>query len=133
MYHQGLGVVQDHAEAVMWYRSSAAQGLAAAQYDLAYMYYHGLGVSRDFVEAAAWVMKSAEQGHVSAQYDLGYMYAHGEGVAEDAVRAYMFYALAAEAGDIHGRQARDEIAVKMTPQQIDEAQELVRAWTQTHR
>ena len=37
MYEYGQGVVQDHKEAVKWYRLSADQGDALAQINLALM------------------------------------------------------------------------------------------------
>ena len=41
MYHQGVGVPQDYQEAVKWFRLSAEQGFAQAQYNLAVMYEDG--------------------------------------------------------------------------------------------
>jgi TPR repeat protein len=43
-YAVGEGVVQDHAEAVKWYRKAAEQGYPAAQNDLGWMYQNGRGV-----------------------------------------------------------------------------------------
>ena len=37
MYYSGRGVVQDHEEAVKWFRLAADQGLASAQRNLALM------------------------------------------------------------------------------------------------
>ena len=37
MYAEGLGVRQDDAEALRWYRMAAHQGLALAQHNLAFM------------------------------------------------------------------------------------------------
>jgi TPR repeat protein len=52
MYRDGLGVVQDYAEAVRWYRLAADQGNVYAQYDLGVMYRDGLGIVQDYAEAA---------------------------------------------------------------------------------
>ena len=51
MYHEAKGVSQDFAEAIDWYRQSAEQGFAQAQYNLGYMYYKGEGVSQDYIAA----------------------------------------------------------------------------------
>ena len=51
MYAQGLGVPQDDAEAVRWYRLAAAQGNAGAQSYLGFMYDDGRGVPQDDAEA----------------------------------------------------------------------------------
>ncbi len=44
----GLGVVQDHKEAVKWYRKAAEQGYVFAQENLGIMYAVGLGVAQDW-------------------------------------------------------------------------------------
>lgn len=55
MYENGLGIPQDHAEAVRWYRRAAEQGHARAQNNLGAMYAGGLGVPQDYVEAHMWL------------------------------------------------------------------------------
>lgn len=47
MYKNGLGVEQNHSEAVTWYRKAADQGLAAAQNNLGWMHRHGFGENHD--------------------------------------------------------------------------------------
>ena len=59
MYAEGLGVPQDDAEAVAWYRRAAEQGDARAQYNLGGMYAEGLGVPPDAVEALMWLTIAA--------------------------------------------------------------------------
>ena len=71
MYDKGNGVLQDYAEAVKWYRLSAEQGYAGAQYNLGVMYDKGDGVLQDYTEALKWYRLSAEQGYAVAQYNLG--------------------------------------------------------------
>ncbi len=46
MYGDGLGVPQDYAEAMKWYRKSAEQGDAHGQNNLGAMYAEGQGVPR---------------------------------------------------------------------------------------
>jgi len=45
-YYRGLGIPQNHDQAVMWYRKSAEQGFAPAQNQLGTMYQHKWGVER---------------------------------------------------------------------------------------
>jgi hypothetical protein len=71
IYSKGQGVPQDYKEAVKWYRLSAEQGVAQAQYKLGWMYSNGLGVPQDYKEAVKWYRLSAEQGVAQAQYNLG--------------------------------------------------------------
>ena len=84
------------------------------------------------VEAVRWFLAAAEQGHAWAQNNLGVMYANGQGVPQDYIQAQMWYNLAAS--DLTGDDRewavknRDEIAEKMTSEQIAEAQRLAREW-----
>ncbi len=61
------------------------------------------------------------------------MYSNGRGVPQDYVQAYMWYNLAAsrlppgEKRDI-AVKSRDDVAEKMNPAQISEAQKLAREW-----
>ena len=53
-YYKGNGVAKDHAQAVSWWRKSAEQGLAHAQFMLALCYDGGLaGVEKNAIEAYA--------------------------------------------------------------------------------
>jgi TPR repeat protein len=42
-YARGFGVLQDHGEALHWYREGADQGHAPSQYSLAWLYADKLG------------------------------------------------------------------------------------------
>ena len=79
VYEQGVGVPQDYAEAVKWYRLAAEQGHASAQHNLGILYREGRGVPQDDAEAVKWTRLGAEQGDANAQYNLGLMYALGRG------------------------------------------------------
>jgi TPR repeat protein len=89
MYKKGQGVLQDYAQAALWWRKAAEQGYAQAQYNLAASYYNGEGVPQDYAQAALWFCKAAEQGHAHAQYNLGAWYEEGEdqGVPQDDTQA----------------------------------------------
>lgn len=129
------GVTQDYVEAVRWYRKAAERNLAVAQTSLALAYNLGRGVPQDWVESANWYRKAADQGDHSAQFILGQYYADGHGLPQDLVQAYMWTNLAASLPS-SGPQwwyscGRDEIAAKMTPQQIAEAERMTREWKPT--
>ena len=53
-YANGLGVPEDEAEAMRWYRLAADQGHAGGQSALAGMYADGRGVPQDDAEAVRW-------------------------------------------------------------------------------
>jgi len=72
-----LGVPQDYAEAVKWYRKAAGQGHAEAQSCLGFCYAKGQGTPKDYTEAAKWFRKAAEQGQADDQCNLGQSYEFG--------------------------------------------------------
>ena len=90
-YEYGEGVAKDLAKAAEWYRKSAEQGNATAQYTLAIFYKNGYGVTQNKAEAAKWYKKAAEQGDANAQNSLGYCYDHGEGVEKNSAKAVEWY------------------------------------------
>jgi TPR repeat protein len=62
MYTKGLGVPQDYAEALKWYRQAANQGDAAAQAALGAGYATGQGLPQDYVQAHKWFNLAASTG-----------------------------------------------------------------------
>ena len=62
MYHVGLGVPQDYAEAALWYRRAAEQGNPGCQFLLGFLYSTGRGVPKDLVQAHFWFSVSAARG-----------------------------------------------------------------------
>jgi len=131
-YYFGKGVAQDYKNAAKWIRLAAEQGNAEAQNNLAVMYDQGQGVEQDYEEAVKWYRSAAEQGFAGAQFNLGVMYAHGKGVPQNYVQAHMWFNLAGADGDADTAKIavknRDELARKMTPAQVEEAQQLAREW-----
>ena len=99
---------------------------------LGYMYRNGHGVPKDDAQAVKWFRLAADQGVPSAQSSLGDMYELGQGVPKDYVLAYMWRNLAAAGGGAFTREkaakARDDLAGKMSPAQIAEAQKRASAW-----
>ena len=66
MQHQGLGVPDDDAQAVVWFRKAAEQGYAPAQAVLGAAYHAGRGVRQDYAQAVVWFRKAAEQENAGA-------------------------------------------------------------------
>ena len=85
---------------------------------------------KDYATAASLFRSLAAQGDASVQYNLGQMYRNGQGVAQDYVRAHMWLNLGASSlSGEDGKTAttnRDNVAAKMTPAQIGEAQAMAR-------
>jgi TPR repeat protein len=109
-------------------RPAADRGNAEAQDMLGTMYDHGEGVPKNYSEAVKWYHRAADQGNADAQSHLGLMYAAGEGVPRDYVRAHKWLNLSAARGNNFAIKYRDNIAGRMTPVQIAEAQKLAREW-----
>ena len=122
----------DYAEALRILRPAAEQGDAEAQNAIGSMYSNGDGVPQDYAEAVRWVHLSAEQGYASAQRGLGYAYKNGFGVPQDFVQAHMWLNLAGSQGSPMAQSWRDDVASRMTPDQIAEAQQLAREWIAAH-
>ena len=97
-YNHGLKEFDsgNYYEAVKWFRESAKQGHAGAQFHLGNCYQHGTGVSKDSLEAIKWFRKSAEQGDNFAQAYLGKCY-YFDG--RDASKAVKWFCKSAEQGN----------------------------------
>ncbi len=59
-YRLGLGVEQNYAEALRFYKLAAAQGDPRAEFDLAEMYRFGEGGTPDYQQAVRWYKLAAE-------------------------------------------------------------------------
>ena len=123
LYYKGEGVQQDYAEALMWYRKAADQGLAASQNMLGVMYDKGEAVPQNFSEAVKWYRKAAGQGSVSAQFSLGKKYAEGKGVPQNYAEAYVWLSLSAASGFEEAFADRDTYAGKLSHEELSSEQQ----------
>ena len=131
MYAKGIGVPKNYKAAVKWYRLAAKQGDADAQFNLGLMLRRGQGVPKDYKAAVKWYRLAAKQGDASAHHNLGLMYVKGLGVSRDYVYAHMWWNIAASsvskvAVKNSAIKNRDVVAKKMTPSQLEKAQDLAR-------
>ena len=127
LYDLGHGVLRDLEKAGKWVRRAAEQGSPDGQLALAIMYAEGRGVRRDRKEAVQWYRYAAEQGEASAQHALGLLYMSGKGVPRDRVEAYKWLSLAAAGWEPFGSK-RDQLAGRMKPSALMEAQRRAREW-----
>ncbi len=94
----------------------------------------GFRTPQNDIETAEWVRLHAQRGNTSYQYSMGSIYEEGRGVPQNYVLAYMWYTLALPgwSGSVHWpneyAEGREQVAAKMTPEQISEAQRLVKQW-----
>ena len=158
IYAYGQGVPQDDQQALKWYQLSAEKGNSRAQYALGMMYYKGQGVPLSEQKAMEWfrlsigqtvfperiiiynlakknvvsalkiLVDDAGNGMAEAQYYLGDLYGDGIGVPQDYMLAHMWYNLSALQGHENATDQISSLEDKMSPQQIEQAQEMVRDW-----
>ena len=127
-FQKGLTAAQsgDFATALREWEPLAKQGNARAQYNLGVMYDKGDGVLQDDKTAVKWYRLAAKQGNALAQGNLGVKYAQGQGVLKDYVYAHMWGNIAATNGNKMSVKFRDFVEKKMTPSQLEKAQDLAR-------
>ena len=133
LYAAGRGVAQDWDEAWRWFFFASTQGDGYAYFSLGVMYQQGLGVEKDAAEAADDYRHAMEHGEWRAGVNLGYLYAQGDGGSKNLVEAYMWFTVAAARApsaedSASAKKNRDEIAARMTSEQIAEAEKLASAW-----
>jgi len=114
----------DYATALREWTPLAEQGNAVVQGNLGWMYEKGHGVPQDYKTAVKWYKLAAEQGDTGAQVNLGKIYAKGQGVIQDNVYAHMWFNIAASSGNKTASKNRDITAKRMTPSQLEKAQDL---------
>ena len=83
VHDQGLGgLAADRAEAARLFALAAAQGLAAARFNLAVCLRDGLGVAQDVPESVRLTVLAAKQGYARAQANLAMGHIRGTGGLE---------------------------------------------------
>ena len=75
-------------------------------------------------EQDTYLRSKAKQGDAMAQYNLGVLYAKGWGVPQDYIQGHLWLSLAAAQGNKIAAQERNKVVMKMTPEEIAEAQHL---------
>jgi TPR repeat protein len=133
LYANGFGVPLDDDQALKWYRLAADQGHAQALCNLAVMHANGWGVPQSDEEAFKWYSLAAEHGATEAQSSLGTMYSGGFGAAQDNVQAHKWFTIASELGDQSAAFTRDDLAARMSAEEIAEAERLANEWIESHQ
>ncbi len=114
----------EEAYAALW--PAARSGNAEAEELIGVIYAMGLGRPRDDQRAFEWYLRAAMKGHPGAQSGVGWYYEVGRGLpAPDLMRAYMWYTLSAIGGDPDAAISLEEVAKKMTAEEINKAHVLV--------
>jgi TPR repeat protein len=98
VHEHGLGVRQDPARAVNFYRSACDAGEMDGCVGLGHLYETGVGVRMDGARAASLYQRACEEDNVFACGELGYLYQQGTGVVPDAFRAQQLLRTACRMG-----------------------------------
>jgi hypothetical protein len=125
-----FGVTKSDAQAVEWWKKAAEQENLFAQYFLGTAYEYGNGVPQDHFRAMQWFGASAAQGFSLSQCSLGSLYGDAKSAYADSVLAYAWSNLQAASTVLRdcGAEVRDNVARRMTPAEIAEAQRLSADW-----
>ena len=122
LYNEGRWVNKNKIAAEKWLRKAAEAGDKEAQSLLGLKYRR-----KDEAEATKWLYRAAQQGDPIAQSWIGEMYWSGSGGLEkDQVQGYMWHKLG-----LHGEDAVKQLSLKMTPEQIEKAENLAETWKPT--
>ena len=81
-----------------------------------------------FSEALEYWTVAAETGDRRSMLELGRLYLRGLGVPQNFILAHMWFNLAAARGEFEALSEREEVAEKMTSQQLAEAQKKALEW-----
>jgi TPR repeat protein len=133
LYANGFGVSLDDAQALKWYLLAAEQKHADAQCNIAVMYANGWGVPQSDDEAFKWYSLAADQGVTAAQISLAKMFASGFGTAQDNVQAHKWFSIASELGDYNAAFKRDDLAARMSEDEMTESGHLVSTWLESYQ
>ncbi len=128
IYEKGLGVPQDKAKAKTLYTQAADAGNPRAMHNLAVMLADGDG-HPDYAGAAIWFRKAANYGVHDSQYNLAILLARGMGVQQSLLQSYQWFAIAGAQDDADAARKRDEIAAKLSANELAVAKAFATAFT----
>lgn len=110
------------------YEHAAKHGNSNALFAYGEMLRLGQGGKEDYTLALKQYRLAAQQGHRMAQYRMGTLREEGLGAPRNRVHAYAWLSLAATEGMPEAVQARDELELAMTKQEVKQAQKLSEHW-----
>jgi uncharacterized protein len=135
MYRDGLGVPRDGRLALHWFLAAADRGAPHAFNAVGELYLWHPDFARSRATALDWFLRGAQLDNSAAMYNIGILYVLGDGVVRDEVEAYKWFDLAAAAGVGDDRDeavlARQALAERLTPLQVQTANVAARQWLST--
>ncbi|QFU15555.1 SEL1-like repeat protein [Microvirga thermotolerans] len=128
LYDKGIGTQRDAKLAVAWYERAARGGNLRSMHNLATLLAAGALGRADYAAALRWYREAAEAGIRDSQFNLGVLHASGAGTRKDPAQAFRWFALAAAQGDAEAARKRDEVAARLSPEELAAARAAVEAW-----
>jgi len=125
LYRDGnpeMSIEKNEEKYVYWLKKEAEAGASISIRNLSRMYRFGDSVEKDIDKAFEWIMRGVEKNDSLSKADAAEFFENGLGTEKDLVKAYMLYDLSTGIG----REAKQELAKKMTDDQIKEA--IARSW-----
>jgi TonB family protein len=106
----------------------ANTGDAKAELELSQAYFKGKGAAKDETAGYRLLQRAANRGLPKAQFQMGeYAASHGDG-PEDNIVACMWYGLAGRNHYKHSDKRLKELAARMSPENVAEAQKRAQEW-----
>lgn len=124
---------QSYREAFHLFQELSRDNYVGADHFLAWMYEQGLGTERDVLKAFEYYMFSAKAGDGASQCGVGMYYLDGVVVKQDLIKAYYWLTLSAQSAEqdpnseCGAKTELERLVIKLTEEQLNEAQELFRA------
>lgn len=128
LYREGKGLPKDSTLAFQWFDRAAAQGHILAMHNAAVLLAEGVHGAPDYAGAALWFKRAAEHGIKDSQFNVAILFARGLGVNQDLGEAYRWFAISAAQGDQDAGKKRDDIAARLTKEQLAKEVERVKAF-----
>lgn len=123
LYREGKGVPKDASLAFQWFDRAAAQGHVLAMHNAAVLLAEGVHGTPDYAGAALWFKRAAEHGVKDSQFNVAILFARGLGVAQDMNESFRWFSAAAAQGDQDAAKKRDDIAARMSKDQLAKERE----------
>jgi localization factor PodJL len=131
LYREGRGVQRDAAIAFQWFDRAAAQGHVLAMHNAGVLLAEGVHGSPDYAGAALWFRRAAEHGVKDSQFNVAILFARGLGVNQDLGEAFRWFSLAAAQGDQDAIKKRDDVAARLTKEQLAKERERLKTFAPT--
>lgn len=102
-FKYGIGMPENHTEAIKWYHKAALQGNQQAQVKMGHYYEHVIGVKRDYKIAYYWYNEAAKKNGAQAICYLGRCFKLGIGVTRNDAISFQYFYKAAKMGDAYAK------------------------------